>query len=323
MGYLCSHEQLKLISHVARKFAPSVTQVVVGVENRAYWAAVAWDVADALSSGMRTSLTSGLNGACAEPAWQLTRAFLFSSFVPATKAWLVDGFEVEDDSASRVIGAASVCQVYTWKIVTSLKEALREGVDEETVLLVWGSLLETLTIFRRSIRPLLTSCEKHIHFLSQENRFRWFETGLNYYVGMMVLFEVLEIAKRSDFVQQLVEVREEVEHEAFAILKFGTENAFHILRCGQNLALDGTSPIPAEPMDIAFVGLYGFPHHLVTLTQLLCGIIVQRRQKAALSERVFAHLSLILVTVLEKLPDSLKVVRSARRDLQAVMEGTM
>lgn len=297
--------------------------MVVSVENRAYWAAVAWDVVDALSSGMRTSLTAGLNGACAEPAWRLTKSFLFGSFVPATKTWLADGFEVDDESASRVIGAASVCHVYMWKLVTSLKEALREGVDEESVLWVWEELLESLTLFRRSIRPLLTLCEKHIHFLSQQNRFGWFETGLNYCVGMMVLFEVLEVAKRSEYMQQLVEVRGEVQQEAFAVLKFGTENTFHILRCGQNLAPDGTSPIPAEPMDIALVGLYVLPHHLVTLIQLLCRSILQRRQKAALSQGVFTHLSSILVAALAKLPDSSKVVRSARRDLQVVIEGIM
>lgn len=300
-----------------------MTQAVVDIENRAYWAAVVWDVVDALSSDMRTSLTSGLNGACAEPAWRLARAFLVGSFVPATKTWLENGFEVNDDSASRVIGAAWVCQVYMWKNITSVKEALREGVDEDTVLWVWGSLLESLAIFRRSIRPLLTLCEKHIHFLSQENRFGWFEAALNYCVGMMILLEALEGARRSDLVEQLVEVREEVEHEAFAVLKFGTENTFHVLRAGQNLALDNTSPILAEPLEIAFVGLHGFPHHMVTLTQLLSGIMVQKRQEATLSEDVFAHLSSILVAALDQLPDSSKAVRCARRDLQAVVEGTM
>ena len=297
--------------------------MAVGVENRAYWAAITWDVVNALGSDTRTSLTAGLNGACAEPAWQLTRAFLFSSFVPAAKLWLANGFEVDDASASQVIGAASVCQVFTWKMVTSLKEALREGVNEETVLWVWESLLETLAMFRKWIRPLLTLCEKHIHFLNQENRFGWFETGLNYYVGMMVLFEVLEVAKRSDFVRHLIEVREEMEHETFAILKFGTENTFHISGCGQHPAADGTSAVPAEPINISFVSLYGFPHHLVTLTRLLFGTILQRYQKAELSDGVFSHLSSIIVATLEKLPDGSKVVKSARQDLQRLMEGTL
>lgn len=132
----------------------NITQSFLDLESRAYWAAVVWDTSDALASDMRTLLTSGLKGACSEPAWRLSKAFLVGSFAPATEGWCLNEAEVTEERASRIIGAASVCQTLLWKNITSVKEALREGVDEETVLWVWGSLQETVGIFNKAIHPL-------------------------------------------------------------------------------------------------------------------------------------------------------------------------
>ncbi|KAL1612150.1 hypothetical protein SLS60_000373 [Paraconiothyrium brasiliense] len=303
-----------------KKAQANVTQAFLDLESRAYWAAVMWDTSDSLSSDMRTSLTSGLNGACSEPAWRLARAFLVGSFAPGTERWLANGFDLNDENASRIIGAASISQVLMWKNVTSLKEALREGVGEDTVLWVWNSLQDTISIFRKSIRPLLGMCEKQIHFLSQTNRLCWFEITLRYCVGIMVLLDALEVAKRSDLLEQVLEVRNEVEHDSFAVLKFGIDNVYRIPTRGDIHDSEVASLIRRKPMEIPFVVLYAFPQHVVTLAQLVSKAIVQRCHEKKLERSVVAHLASILVDSLDLLPCNSKEIGSARRQLQILVE---
>lgn len=300
----------------------NMTQSFLDLESRAYWAAVMWDTSDAMTSDMRTLLTSGLNGACSEPAWRLCKAFLVGAFGPATDDWCAKDYEVTEEGASRIIGAASVCQTLMWKNITSLKEALREGVDEETVLWVWGSLQETVRIFEKSIRPLLGACERRIHFLSFGSRYGWFQITLQYCIGMMVLFEALEVAKRSDLAQQLHTVRKGIEHESFAVLKAGTDNMYHIA------AQDATDPegglvTTAQSMELSFLALYAFPHLVVTLARLLSRVAVQKCRAEGLDRKGFAHLSSIVLGSLEQLPKSSRVVRAGIRDVEGVLGAAM
>jgi hypothetical protein len=280
-----------------------------------------WDTSDAMSSDMRTLLTSGLNGACGEPAWRLSKAFLVGSFVPATEQWSANGFEIDDEGVSQIIGAASVSQTLMWKNITSVKEALREGVDEDTVLWVWSSLQETMGIFRKSARPLLGACERRIHFINQGNRFGWFEVTLQYCVGIMVLVDALEVAKRSDLLQQLFEVRKEVEHESIAVLKFGTDNVYRMRLQGHAIESGGASTRPIETMGMSFVALYAFPHLIVTLAQLMCKGVVHKRHAEELDRQSFAHLTSILTGCLEHLAQSSRAVQSARRALEVLVGG--
>ncbi|KAF2450846.1 hypothetical protein P171DRAFT_427131 [Karstenula rhodostoma CBS 690.94] len=327
-GPVCMHTALMHIQKLRQRCDPvkkgqlNITQPFLDLESRAYWAAVMWDTADAMSSDMRTLLTSGLNGACSEPAWRLSKAFLVGSFGTATEDWCANGFEVTDEGASRIIGAASVCQTLMWKNITSLKEALREGVDEETVLWVWGSLQETLGMFRKSNRPLLGACERRLHFLSRGNRFGWFQITLQYCIGMMILFEALQVAKRSDLVQQLLDVRKEVEHESFAILKFGTDHVYD-MPTQDFIGSEGASISATQSMKLSFMALYAFPHLVVTLAQMMCRVAVQKRRAEELDGAGFAHLSSIVMGSLEQLPKSSRVTRAAMRDLDAVVGEAM
>lgn len=304
-----------------------VTQAFLHLESRAYWAAVIGDTSDALYSDMRTSLTSGLNGACAEPAWRLSRAFLVGSFAASTEqchAQYINSYGVVTcDSASRILGAASISQVLMWKNITSLKEALREGVEEDTVTWVWSSLKDTISIFRKSIRPLLRVCERQIHFLSQTNRFCWFEVTLRYCVGVGILLDALEKAKREDLVEELAGVRAEVEHEAFAVLKFGVDDAYRIPAQDALLASQVLNVFPNEPVEISFVTLYAFPHHVVTLAQTTCRVVVEKFCKGFLDMDVFKHLCNILVKSLEQLPRDFKGLESTRQDLETSIQLTM
>jgi hypothetical protein len=313
-------EQDSLVRGTAVKKAQApVTQIFLNLESRAYWAGVMWDTSDALYSEMRTSITSGLNGACAEPAWRLSRAFLVGLFAASTASLHTNANSssvIDDPQASRILGGASISQVLMWKNVTSIKEALREGVDEDTVSWVWDSLMETIRIFRELIRPLLQRCERQIHFLSQTNRFCWFEVSIRYCVGVGILLDALEKAKRSRLLDALVQVRDEVEHEAFAVLKFGIDNVYRIP--ARDTVLEPGAPVgfPIEPVEMSFVIMYAFPNHIVTLAQTMCRVLTRRFRKEGLDGSVFDHLCAVLSTSLEQLPQNFKGLSAARRDLE-------
>ncbi|KAF2796717.1 hypothetical protein K505DRAFT_406193 [Melanomma pulvis-pyrius CBS 109.77] len=284
----------------------NLTQAYLDLESRAYWAAVMWDTSSSLTLNFRTSLTSGLKGACSEPAWRLARSFLC--------------FEASDEAASRVISAAAVCKLYVWKNIASLKEALREGVDEDGVLFAWNALRDAMDIFKTTIRPLLNNCERRLHFLDQVSRLSWYEVSSQYYLGILVLVDAIEAADRSDLLPGVTEARQDAEHESFNVLKFGVESTYTFHGPGEdpNVAskFDGTTDLPRRPMTASFVAIDPYPHHVVDSVLLMGKVIGRKYRQGKIKQGAYSHLSSTLLDALGQLPQSSKSVQAARANLQ-------
>lgn len=67
--------------------APSsnISEAHLNLESRAFWAAIIWDTSTSTTLNFRSSLSSGLKGACLETSWHLARSFLVGSFHPGAK----------------------------------------------------------------------------------------------------------------------------------------------------------------------------------------------------------------------------------------------
>lgn len=285
-------------SHLSRAY--------LDLENRAYWATVIWDTSSSLTSNLRASLTSGLKGACSEPVWRLTRSFLTGSFHHKTEAWRTKGFEVSDDTASQVISAAAICTLYIWKNITSLKEALREGVDEESVLFTWTALQDAIDIFKSSIRPLLTLCERQLHFLGQDLRFIWYQVHLQYCLGILIMADAIEGARRSDLLSEVREAVQDAENEAFDVLKSGTDSDFKIDLPGEPLSTITASLVAMDPN----------PHYVLDLVSLLNKSIISKHRRGEIKPPIYSYLHSILYKALDQLPRYSKSVSGARDSLQ-------
>lgn len=210
---------------------------------------------------LRSSLTSGLKGACLEPAWLLTTGFL-KSFHARSEDWRNKSFEVSDEVAFQIISAAAVCRLYTWKTIASVKEALREGVEERDLLFSWKAVLDAIQVFRTTIQPLLRTCERMIHFLGQVERLNWYEVVLHYYLGNLMLAEALEAANCQDLLSQLKEARLDAETESFNVLKFGLESIYAIHRPSEGSCSNADAP--RRPiMTTSFNAIDPYPHHIV------------------------------------------------------------
>lgn len=302
----------------------NLTQAYLDFESRAHWAAVMWDTSNSFTLNLRTSLTSGLNGACSEPAWRLARTFLVGSFHPETESWRTNGFEVSDEVASQIITAAAVCKLYVWKNITSLKEALREGVDEESVLFVWKALLDAIDIFKTSIRPLLNNCERRLHFMDQLNRLSWYEVNLQYYLGILVLVNAIEAANRSDLLPQVTEARQDAEHESFNVLKLGIESTYTIYGPGEDsntaCRFGATTDFPGEPITASFVAMDPYPNHVVDSVLLMNEVISREYRQGKIKHGAYSYLSSTLAKALRQLPQSSKTIQAAQEKLQRSLD---
>ncbi|KAF2122629.1 hypothetical protein BDV96DRAFT_3437 [Lophiotrema nucula] len=298
-----------------------LTQAFLDLENRAYWAAVVWDTSNAMMLNLRTTLTSGLRGACAEPAWRLTSGFLVGSFQPKVEQWLKDGVEITDQVASEIIAAAGVSKIYIWKNIASIKEAMREGLDEDTVLPVWGNVLAALDIYKTSFTPLLNACERKLHFLSQVNRLNWYQVSLHYHLGILVLVEALEAAQRIDLLPDISEQAQDSEQESFNVLKFGLDNAYTLYGPGQGPP--ATSPNLGNAVDpsrqqfaISLVSIDPNPRYVADAVLLMDKTVGRQYKEGNIKVETYSYLASILRSALETLPQSSKYVQAARHRLK-------
>jgi hypothetical protein len=306
-GPVCIRTALSHLQHLrARRSTLSEAPEYVDSESRAYWAAMIWDTSAALAMDSRTSLTSGLKGACAEPTWRVVKAFLAGSFITRTADCHADGFEWTDEAAYELLAAASVCKTYIWKHITSVKEAVREGIPDDGIQVAWGALLDTLGIFTASIRPLLDSCERRIPFLNQRVRLNWYKVELHYFLGILMVEDALEVAGRQDLLREISAVRRDAEQEAFNVLTFGLDNTYTLRALGEMKENGETR----APVNITLVALDPYPQCVVDIIVLLHKKLRQKYEMDSLDETHQSCLSILLRT-LRQLPQSSKAVREA------------
>ena len=291
----------------------------IDFENRAYWATVIWDTSAAVTSNLKSVITTGLRGACSEPAWILSRAFLSGSFQRKSTDWLQHGFQVGDDTAAEIIRATSVCRLYTWRTIASFKEGLGEGAHEDSLQMAWEAVLDVIRLFKKTIRPLLDVCEGNLHFLSQTNRFSWYETLLHYYLGIRILIDTVEAVDRSDLLSQLSDIMEDVEQRVLNILVFGLNNSYRIQL--HDTSSHGDDPkATVSTIGMSLIGVDPYPHYVVLAVQLLEKSIARKYHQGGMEQDTYAHLLSTLLRVMDAVPRMSSFACNVRLGLQYTFE---
>ena len=296
------------------------TQTYLDLESRAYWAAVMWDTLSSLTSSYRTSLTSGLKGGCSEPAWRLAISFLSGSFCHTAENLRTTGTEVSDEVACQITAAATTSILYICKNIASLKQAFREGVEEQSLLFTWKSLLDSIDFFQTSIRPLLNDCEKRLHFLDQASRLSWYKVSSRYHLAILVLVDAIEAAGRSDLLPGLATAKQEAEHESFNVLKFGIGSTYMLYRSAEDSNTASkftyTTDMPQQPIAASVVAIDPHPHDMVELVRLMNKVISRKYLAGDIKHATYSYLSSILINALGQLPQGSKLVQAARENIQ-------
>jgi hypothetical protein len=301
----------------------NLSESYLSSESRAYWGALTFDTSASLTLNFRSSLTSGLHGVGSESSWRVLRMGA-SSFHTRTEDWRRSAtFEVSDDTASDIIAAAAACKLYVWKMIAVLKEALREGDEEDKVLQAWSAFTEAVDVFQVSFRPLLNACERRLPFLGQVERLNWYEVMLHYHLGILMLVDAVEAAERSDLLSQLTETRMDAEREVVNTLKFGLDSTYTIYYGGSGGAQMADSPttdsqnsLADQSIKASFVQIDPYPHHMVAGIQLMNKVISREFRQGKIKVEAYRYLKSTLLKALEQLPQTSKSVQEALQYLQ-------
>ncbi|KAH7139467.1 hypothetical protein B0J11DRAFT_516867 [Dendryphion nanum] len=295
-----------------------IAQTYIDLETRAYWAVVMWDTSNSLTSSCRTSFTSGLKGACSEPTWKIVFSYLVISVKINDGACWKKDVEMTEENASRIISAAEICKLYIWKNIASLKEALREGVEEQEVLEVWHQLVCGLMIFKSPIRTLLGRCERRLQFLDQSIKLRWYMVSLQYHLGILMLAEILENTGRIELLKKQLELVKDTDHECFNVLKFGLENTYTICLATDSKSVTvsakdaTTTGVLQRPITVCLIACDPFPHYVVRIVQLMHRSMDRGMYQWDWNVNSLCDLSSILEEALGVLPQDSKDVQAGR-----------
>jgi hypothetical protein len=300
--------QFELFASEPSLICPGNVPSFLDLESRAHWAAMMWDTSMSLTSDFRTSLTSGLKGACSEPTWRLVKAFLFGSFVPRAEQWRGEDFEPTEKVIDEIVSAASICKTYVWKNITSLKEALREGVHDDGVLFAWKALLDAIDIFNTYIRPLLKSPELRPDCLDQRLRLKWYQVNLQYNLGILFLINSLEDAARSDLLQEIVAMKKDTEREAFTVLKLGLETSYTIAGPMEDEVSDD---LHRSTITVTLIAIDPDPQYVVDCVTLIHKSIRLQYGRNEVSYDMYSSSLSILLQTLRQLPQSSRSVQVA------------
>lgn len=222
------------------------------LETRAYWLGVIWDTADSMNLNIRSSLTSGLKGACCEPTWQIVHSFLNSGVLTG----LASTDDGSPDVSPRIVCVANVARLYIWKNITSAKEALRECVDEDSLQQSWVSLLYAFDIWQTHLRPLLKDFDPF-------DTAGWFEVVTDFDFGVLSLSKVLKESRRDDLARQLTALKHDAESEALCLLNVVLDTEEF------SRAADITAHLDFGPAYLSQGATSAHPEKLLALARLL------------------------------------------------------
>lgn len=299
-----------------------LTDSFLRTEARAYWAALTFDTSASLSLNFRSTLTSGLHGVETETCWR-TLKMGAGSFRTRTEEWRRNPYAMTEDEVLQVIAGAVACKLLIWKWVSVLKEALREGSEEDKVHQAWTAFLEAIELFRETFRPLLNDCQRRLPFLGQVERLNWYELMLHYYLGILILVDAMEAAQRTDLLSQFQDTRLEAEHELFNMIKFGLESQYTINAAQRRVesTVRASDPIVDQAITASFIAIDPYPHHVVAAAQLMHKVVSREYSQGKIKLEAYKYLNGTLLECLEQLPQTSKSVQAARHYLQTSIRG--
>ena len=294
------------------------------IESMIYWAALTFDTSSSLTFNTKSILSSGLLGWESETPWRMVKACT-NIFHEQSENWRTHGFLVDEETANQIIAAAQAWKLHVWKMGTVLKEALREGHGEASVLHAVTCAEDSIRQFNITYRPLLEACERRLQFLSQHTKLRWCksyaplfslefppvivltlqsadELMLHHHLCILIMIDAVEIASRQDILQRMTTTRCEAEGSLLNCLKFGLSNEFTIPERDGVDSNSGSFPL---------VAIDPYPHHVVAGVQLLWKGIERDYAEGKLHHTPYESLKSTLLQTLELLPQTSKSVREA------------
>ncbi|KAJ6134597.1 hypothetical protein N7523_000919 [Penicillium sp. IBT 18751x] len=271
------------------------------IENMIYWAAMTFDTSSSLTLNTTSVLSAGLLGWESEACWRLVKTCT-NIFHEQSEDWRANGVLITEETANQIIAAAQAWKLRVWKMGTILKEALREGHGEDAVYHAHTCVADVIQTFNVTYRPLLAACERRLQYLSQYTKIRWYELMIHHSLAILITIDAVEIASRTDILEELLITRSDTEGCLLNCLKFGLSNYFTIPK--NQVGEGNVGPF-------ALVAVDPYPHHVVASVQLLWKRLVQDFNDGKVDQAAYGDMQSTLLQILELLPQTSKSVRKA------------
>ncbi|KAF2214147.1 hypothetical protein CERZMDRAFT_111061 [Cercospora zeae-maydis SCOH1-5] len=289
---------------------PLATNSFLNAESIAHWAALTFDTSQSFTLSARPVLSSGLFGYEDDWCWGLVRSCT-EMFQNTRKEWYAAGMEITESKANQLVASGSAFKLLMFKLAAVFREALRDGHDEQILERVYNAVLEGVAQFNRVYRDLLEACQKRIHFLSQDTKFRWYVLMMHYHLSILLVVDAIEGTNRHDLLPRLSSAKTDAENAMISTLAFGLETNYSI-----SLPTDAGLAQPAprvERVTVSLLAVEAYPHHMVAAVQLMFRAIRRDLGAEKIGPHTYVNLASILQRVLRLLPDSSKSVQAARK----------
>ncbi|QGA17429.1 hypothetical protein EYB26_005100 [Talaromyces marneffei] len=291
-----------------------VTRDFLGIESMIYWAAMTFDTSSSLTLNTKSLLSPGLSlGLEQEPSWRLVRTCT-NVFHEETEAWRAQGIHITEERANQIIASAASWKLFVWKAAALVKEALREGREDETVQVAFDTAVDAINQYSLTYHDLLIACERRIQFFSHKTKLRWYELILHYNLSILVMLDAVEIAGRMDLLEKLKVVKADAEGSLFNCLIFGLNNHYLVPRRpvgeeqhGIQLAEeDGRAAALELTRKVPLIAIDPYPHHVVAGVRILWKAVERDLENDWLDYGVAEHMQDTMLNALKLLPQASK-----------------
>lgn len=149
-------------------------EFIVRAESLIYYAGMIFDTSASLTLNCRPLLTSGLLGFDQELILRLfqTRTLIYHDYRAEKQK---QGLPITDKDAASIISHAGEWKLYTWKIISIVKEGLRDGHSDEVIARAFGDVLAAIDRFHVTHKPQMDACQQKLEFLSTIRKLDWCE----------------------------------------------------------------------------------------------------------------------------------------------------
>ncbi|EED14013.1 conserved hypothetical protein [Talaromyces stipitatus ATCC 10500] len=284
-----------------------VTKDFLGIESMIYWAAMTFDTSSSLTLNTKSLLSPGLSLRLEqESSWRLVRTCT-NVFHEDTETWRAQGIDITEERANQIIASAASWKLFVWKSAALVKEALREGREEDTVQLAFETAADAINQYSLTYHDLLKA--------------------------ILIMLDAMETAERMDLLEKMKVVKAGAEGSLFNCLIFGLNNHFYVPSGRSNRSPEESHNImqyataerpvslDSSRRKVPLIAIDPYPHHVVAGVRILWKAVERNLENDWIDHSVAENMQDTMLKALRLLPQASKSVRTVRQQAEASFIG--
>ncbi|KIW84347.1 hypothetical protein Z517_03597 [Fonsecaea pedrosoi CBS 271.37] len=281
-------------------------------ETIAYWAGFVFDTSASLTTGLPSILHASLLGFEQEGTVQLLQRTA-QDFHDKTEPWRLNGFEVTNQCAIWIVQSASGCKGLFWKAVASLREAFNYRHEPHLVVRAQTAVVQCMHRYDVTYAPLLAACKRALLFLDFEAQLNWYLLALHYHLGLLILYDTLNIFDRRDLISNLSILQRAAVQETINIISLG-------MQCKFSLQTVFGSMVGSRRNDmVCLLSIDPYPHHVATALRLVSDFLKKHSSSSEVcpSSEALTQIRHIATMAFDQLPQCSASLQSSRTSVFA------